>query len=717
MKVLARLKGRSLAELQGRASQRIHALVERLPGTRPDVGALEPLRRQLQESQRGRFATADDWSTGLLGGRFFPGTDDLAATTAAAREVDPAFEAWCLDRARRALEGRFDLLGHRDIAWGTPIDWHREPISGVRAPRLHWSRIRYLDPAVVGDHKLLWELNRHQVLVSFAQAACLTGDDRWADACFSWLDEWMTQNPPSIGANWASSLEVAFRAISWIWSLRLLDRPLPPALALRVASHLQLAGRHLETYLSTWFSPNTHLTGEALGLLYLGTQLPQFRAAARWRDTAWDILLEQLPRHVRPDGVYFEQATWYHRYTVDFYLHAMLLAERNGVAVPAEVRQRVVLALDHLAAITRGDGTMPLIGDDDGGKLVVLDARSAQDTRAALAQGAVLFDRPDLAAIAAGASSELAWMLGAEGVSRFGRLAPALPSWTSRDFSAGGYYVLRDGWTPTSSVLVLDCGPHGVLNCGHAHADALAFDLSVGGTPVFVDPGTATYTGSARQRDHFRSSAAHNTVTIDGRSSSVMAGPFQWARIARARVEAWVSQPAFDYFQGSHDGYTDLPEPATHRRSVLFVRGAGIWVVRDDILSEGTHDIMVTFQGAPGITMEPAGPGRLRCRAGSRAVAVLSAAALPEGAGLAVEVMAVSPCYGVTTEAPAARIRARTSGQATFTTVIEAVGPGAAPDGAGGAPWHERVARLRGTEDGTVPRAVVALIAAAEGLS
>ncbi|MGQ0647618.1 MAG: alginate lyase family protein, partial [Gemmatimonadaceae bacterium] len=677
-----------------------------------EVSAPGGLSRLGSASARARFETPDAWSQHLLGGRFFPGCDDLAASVAAADALDPTFRGWCLERAARGLAGRFDLLGHRDLAWGMPIEWHREPRSGVTAPRRHWSRIRYLDPDVVGDHKLLWELNRHQLLVTFAQAACLTGEGRWADACYAWLDDWMSENPPSVGVNWASSLEVAFRAIAWIWTLRLLNQPLPPGLAPRIAGHLHRAGRHLETYLSTWFSPNTHLTGEALGLLYLGTQLPQLRAAARWRDKAWAILLQQLPRHIQSDGVYFEQTTWYHRYTVDFYLHARLLAERNGLAVPADVRTRLTLALDHLAALTRPDGTMPLIGDDDGGKLVILDAWSPHHTHAPLAQGAVAFDRADYAAIASRPGAELAWMLGAEGVDRFRRLPRERPPWTSRNFAAGGYFVMRDGWEPESSVMVIDCGPHGVLNCGHAHADALALDLTVRGTPVFVDPGTATYTGSAEQRDRFRSSAAHNTVTIDGRSSSVMAGPFQWKQTARATAERWVSDPAYAFFQGSHDGYADLEAPATHRRSVLFAKAAGIWVVRDEILSEGTHDIVVTFQGAADISMELTSPDRILCSASNRPV--LSVLLVSQEARLTVERGAVSPSYGVTVDAPLARVRTRTSGQGSIITVLGAFDGGELP-GEPNAPVRTAIARLRSLRTAGLPQGMTALLDELEG--
>src|SRR6185503_16095739 len=90
---------------------------------------------------------------------------------------------------------------------------------------------------------------------------------------------------------------------------------------------------------------------------------------------------------------------------------------------------------------------------------------------------------------------------------------------------AAGYFVSRgtDG-----SHAVLDAGPHGYRNGGHAHADALSLTLSIDGHPLLIDPGTSTYTMDSQLRDNMRSTASHNTVTFDGRSQSVPDGPFHW---------------------------------------------------------------------------------------------------------------------------------------------------------------------------------------------
>jgi hypothetical protein len=121
-----------------------------------------------------------------------------------------------------ALAGRFDLLGYRGLSFGDPIDWHLDPVSSRRSPRVHWSRVDALDPATVGDSKVVWELNRHQWLVRLAQAWTLTRDTRYASACRDHIYAWLEANPAGTGVNWASSLEVSFRLMSWCWVMLLI---------------------------------------------------------------------------------------------------------------------------------------------------------------------------------------------------------------------------------------------------------------------------------------------------------------------------------------------------------------------------------------------------------------------------------------------------------------------------------------------------------------
>ena len=592
-------------ELRVRSAQKLSALAERrgwssltrLPGDAELPGILD---RETFGSKPWSPAGVLEHFRSRTEPKFFASFAEQNSTVEQLRARWPNSEREITERANHIVEGQFDLLGFSGLSFGQPIDWHLEPIAGKRTPLIHWSRLDYLDAEIAGDKKIVWELNRHQYFAILGQAYWLTGDERYAQTFAAHLESWMNHNPPKLGINWASSLEVAFRSISWLWAFYFFKNSpsfSPPTFE-RALRFLYLHGRHLETYLSTYFSPNTHLTGEALGLYYLGLLLPEFKDAERWRQTGSRILLEQLPIHVRPDGVYFEQSSYYHRYTADFYTHFLILSQANGETVSAEFEDKLKALLDHLMYIMRPDGTTPLFGDDDGGRLLMLAHRRADDFCATLSTGAVLFERAEYKFVAAGPSEETLWLLGAAGLETLDRIVAGEPPKRSVAFESGGYYVMRDDWSPTANYLLFDCGPHGQANCGHAHADTLAFELAANGRTLLVDPGTYTYTGIKELRDWFRSSAAHNTITVEGRSSSVSAGPFSWKSIANSERLAWISRDRFDYVAGTHDGYASLPQPATPERSILFLKH-DYWIVRDRLKSVAQHNVDLWFHFDP----------------------------------------------------------------------------------------------------------------------
>jgi len=672
LRALGKLRGRSLAELRERAGQALAIRAERWDFQDFEEPDDTKLRQWLGgrdlEGWRTHFATRTE-------PRLFASFDVPQATAQAIREMDPAYAKRVVARADAALGGRFDFLGYRDLAFGSTIDWHLDPVSRVRAPSVHWSKIDYLNPRVAGDHKVIWELNRQQWLVDLGAAWWLMRDDHYARGMIAALTQWMNANRPKRGVNWGSSLEVAFRAISWIWALEFLRKSqlLGNETLARITKYLVMHGRHLERYLSTYFSPNTHLTGEALGLFYLGTYFPELTQAAAWRARGADILLDQLSQHVLRDGVYFEQSVHYHRYTIDFYTHLWLLDEANGGTLRVEIAPQLDALLEHVQCLTRGDGTVPLLGDEDGGRLFFLDARPLNDLRGALAVGAVLCGRPDFAFVAGAPSADSVWLLGPDANDRIDAIGKLAPRYLSRGFEEGGVYVMRDGWSRESHHLVIDCGPHGAMNCGHAHADALAFELALHGEPVFVDPGTFTYTVDASARDAFRSTLAHNAVTIDGAGSSEPNGPFHWRRTASANVLAWRPQNGgrAAYFEGSHSGFEELPSPVHYRRAVEFdTSKEPMIVLRDRFDCKASHTASLTFQCAPGIQVRRLTANRIELARQGKLLCQLET--LGEGEGeFQIEDAWVSRVYGARERATRCRFVARLApGTTTLTSSV-----------------------------------------------
>jgi uncharacterized heparinase superfamily protein len=279
------------------------------------------------------------------------------------------------------------------------------------------------------------------------------------------------------------------------------------------------------------------------------------------------VLVDEIARQINGDGGHVELSTHYHRYTLDFYLLALAVARTTGDPVAAELSAAVRRLAVFARAMADDRGVLPAIGDEDGGSLLPVCGRAPTDAAGSLQVAAGLLDQPELAAGAP--AEEVVWMTGELPDGRV--RTRDCPSIALRD---SGYFVSRPG---EGDHLVIDAGRHGFLNGGHAHADALSITLSVGSRPLLVDPGTGCYTVDPGVRDRFRSTALHNTVTLDGRSQSAPDGPFHWRSAARARALEWRTGDGHDYFRGEHDGYA----PIVHERTVLSRRGC--WTIEDRV--------------------------------------------------------------------------------------------------------------------------------------
>jgi hypothetical protein len=598
-------------------------------------------------------------------GKFFFSPDEVGERVSLLREFLPGEVQLIQNQAGSICQHRFDLLGYTGLDYGQQIDWHLDAHHGKRAPRKPWYRINFLDFHEVGDHKVTWELNRHQHLVTLGKAWALTRDAQYVEELVKQWYSWQQANPYPIGINWGSALEVAFRSLSWIWVLRLLDdsAPVPDNFRSDLTRGLALNGRYIEKYLSSYFSPNTHLLGEAVALFFIGTLFGQLPRSKRWRDRGWDIILQAAQRQVRPDGVYFEQALHYHVYALDFFLHTRILAALNGMAIPSAFDEVVERMLDVLEALSQA-GPPESFGDDDGGRVFSPRRNQAEHMTDPLVIGAAVYGRESTSA-AARLTEEAVWLVGRPAIESLKR-QPRRPR--SRAFAAGGVYVMA-GASPAPHQMVVDAGPQGVGRCGHGHADALSLRMAIRGQRFLVDPGTGVYISDSNDRDLFRGTGAHNVVRVDEQDQAVPAGPFAWNAIPTTRVERWTSGEAFDFFCASHDGYARLREPVVHRRFVF--RGPeGVLLVRDVCEGEGTHQIESFWHFGEGIHLRKAGDAVLASNdANSSRLELLAAGncawQVETGSGL------VSPAYGEKKPAPMARISASAKMPAECAVLID----------------------------------------------
>lgn len=603
--------------------------------------------------------------------RFYFDVGEAALLAAEVRRRLPAECESVIESARRIQEHRFDLLGYRNLSFGDQeIHWQRDPVHKIDPPIRPWFRVPYLDFHRSGDHKIVWELSRHQHLILLARAWMYSGDRRFLVTLRELWLSWREANPYPIGINWASTLEVAFRCLSWIWVdyLTAVEEG-PEDFRACLRAGIGESAVYIERYLSTYFAPNTHLLGEALALLSVGVLYPGFERALIWRNLGWKIVLQESARQVREDGFHFEQSVYYHVYALDMFLHARILAARNGIAIPESYDRTLKLMAEALAAIG-GAGQAPRFGDDDGGRLFDGRRNRPEHMLDPLATAAILYGRGDWKAAAGGLREETIWLLGAAGIHEFDQL-PATPRKPrSRAFTASGYYTMASA----NAVAIVDAGPHGWGNGGHGHADALSLQLIAHGRAWLTDPGTASYAREKTERDCFRGTSAHNTLEVDGKSQAEPVHAFAWLRPPVTKLHQWYDGESVVFFQASHDGYQRLASPVTHERWVIAWRD-NVWLVADRASGEGTHRLDLRWHLSPDCAVQSTDFANLwRYTADQETLDVI----VPAGSewNVACETDSWSPAYGKQVPAPVLHFFREGPLPADFATLLALNQPG-----------------------------------------
>jgi len=495
---------------------------------------------------------------------------DPASVAAAVRGTP--FADSVLQNAEAVLAHRFPLLG-LTIDTGPEIRWRRDYASGTESGVGYFRTIPYLDAARVGDHKMIWELNRHQHLVLLAQAHLLNGDDAAIAEIARELDSWFAANPFHRGINWASALEVAFRALSWIWVWHLAGSALDERTRRLLLEGIYQHGAHLANNLSHYFSPNTHLLGEAVTLHALGHLLPELPHAGHWRELGRSVVQEQMRRQVREDGSHFEQSAYYHVYALDMLLFHAVLEEPSK-----PYRNKLARMAEYLQSIMGPAWRLPLIGDDDGGRFFHPYGVRDEFGRATLATCGAFLNRLEWIRSTEDLYPQAVWWLGPRALDH----RPATPAWRSHQFADSGIAVMSGPDTH----IVADAGPFGPWGGGHSHSDTLSLIVRHGGEDILIDPGTCTYVGDRRQRDWFRGSSAHNTIRIDGRDQATAVNPFRWEEKPRVVLHEWLSSAARDRLDAecSYAGFT-------HRRTMEFLRGSALLILDEVRGPAGEHEI------------------------------------------------------------------------------------------------------------------------------
>jgi uncharacterized heparinase superfamily protein len=382
----------------------------------------------------------------------------------------------------------------------------------------------------------LWKTHLHEFPYAddLARASQATGDPIYRERLLALARSWRAAAPigcPGFALDAWNGRAVATRLVHWaVAASRLGLRPGDPDadwLGAELATHALFLRDNLELDLG-----GNHLFRDAVGLVFAHELVGGVPDALAW-------LERQVAEQILPDGGHFERAPMYHAICLQDLLETRLLL---GEAAPAWLDDALARMTGFLEAIRLGDGDIPLLGDAWLGERnvpVLVEAARA-----------LVEPRP-----------------------------PATPERHS------GLVPLHAGTLRA----VVRAGPHGPDHqLGHAHADLLSFDLSVGSRRAVTDAGTHLY-DPGPERDRLRATPAHNTLRLDGVEQIEAWGSFRVGRRGRARAHARGRTGDWSWLSASHDAYRFLPGRPIHHRLVAVGKRAVI--VLDAVLGGGHHRI------------------------------------------------------------------------------------------------------------------------------
>jgi uncharacterized heparinase superfamily protein len=337
------------------------------------------------------------------------------------------------------------------------------------------------------------------------------------------LARWIAENPPAHGNGW-EAYPISMRIVNWVkWSLA------GNALDDIAAASLATQARHLVDNIE-WHVLGNHLWCNAKALVFAGAYFVGPEADS-WLRQGLAIIEQELGEQILADGGHFERSTMYHAIVLEDLLDLLNLGrvyKRSfDDGVPARFTEAAMRMQRWLRLMTHPDGEIAFFNDAAIG---IAGSPQAIDQYALRLGLRPTEDRPA----------------------------------TLEHLSATGYVRLARG----DAVAFLDAGAVGPDYLpGHAHADTLSFELSLGNERIIVNGGTSRYsTGPERQNE--RSTAAHSTVEVNGESSSEVWGAFRVARRARIVSVETSTDGVQDWVTASHNGYCRLPGRNVHTRSV-----------------------------------------------------------------------------------------------------------------------------------------------------
>jgi hypothetical protein len=431
-------------------------------------------------------------------------------------------------------------------------------IRAIRETEGKWRNIYFGDIKMSDqdpDLRSVWEPARLQHIAILINYIIQNEKPEFFDSVLQFIKnkvlKWIHENPFLYGPHYISAMECGLRIPLLLYCLKVLDNLADSEYQL-ILDTLYRHAWWISNRLSLYSSRGNHTIAEANGLIFGGAVYRYTSEGQQWLAKGHALLKKELDHQIVKDGGPTEQSLNYHRLVLDLYWLAIDFLKRNNLHDCGEFEERLIKAEHFIAAFEDTHGGLPSIGDSDDGQ-----------------------------AIAPG-------------------ICPCRPYPNNKKrkiqtFSKSGCTIVND----RNVVLTFDHGPLGMAPFyNHGHADALSITLSVNGQKILVDPGTYRYNGEPKFRKYFKSTRAHNTITVDGQDQAIQETGFIWSHAYNAELMRKEHLNGMWLIQAKHDGYLRYKKPVLHIRSLFIIDGTTI-IIKDKFYGKGIHEFELNFHLHP----------------------------------------------------------------------------------------------------------------------
>lgn len=378
----------------------------------------------------------------------------------------------------------------------TPIDFDKDPVFLERfdADELLNNKVTFLHSSKeflwnekweFEDQSALWNFNLHyfEYLFSMLSAYEKTGNRDYFDKTIFCIESWIKENPEGEGIGW-SPYTIDLRLTNWISYYCMTEKELPTEFKVRLIESIHRQFIYLSNHIEKDILGNHYF--EDLKTLVLCSL---FFQDSTMLQASLKAFKAECKEEILSDGMHFELSPMYHKIIFEGLLR-VIVALRGKEIKETELENLIQPMLDVAWSFEEGLERIPLF-NDCGNNI----AKS-------------------IASFVNICKKEF-------------EIAPHFKS----NLEDSGFYIYKwDNWK-----MIVDAGQVGPSYIpGHAHCDAMSFELFKDGKPVLVNCGTYAY--QCEKRDFFRSTSAHNTVMINGSEQSEFWGDFRLAKRAKVKV-------------------------------------------------------------------------------------------------------------------------------------------------------------------------------------